>query len=142
MNAAGWGSLTMSNETIYLHGNGLRAAITSHGGRCLLEVTVETAVWPDATAVNLEILYQARAASGLAVGSPTVLHQEALPLAYLADDGVARARTWLPVGLDLQAARNCHYRILPGRMGASEGGGNPSRKNPDGPPRQPSEPRK
>lgn len=97
----------------HFHGPGIRAALSSHGERCLLEVSVDRSVWPEADSVEMDVLYQARGTAGLAVGSPAVLHRASLPLRTLRNDPRAFARVWLPQGLRPETARNCHYRVVP-----------------------------
>jgi hypothetical protein len=106
----------MPDDTTYFFGPGVRAAVSGHGGRCLLEIVVERTMHPAADCVRLEVLYQGRGYNGLAIGAPATLHRAELPLSSLPGCPVARARVWLPQGLVPETARNCHFRVVPAMM--------------------------
>jgi len=97
----------------------VRAVLSGHGESCLLEISVERAAYPLADCVWVEVLYQTRASNGLPVGAPALLHRTELPLATLPSGLRARAQTWLPQGLGLATARNCHFRVVPDMMRTS-----------------------
>jgi hypothetical protein len=76
--------------------------LTVDGGGC----------WSQGDAV-VEFLLQGQDRLGLAMGPPTRVHSERVPLRRRGDDQDARGSTWLSSPLDPALLRRCHLRVSP-----------------------------
>jgi len=113
--------MTSTDSIILFHASGIRLAASGQGRRCLVEVSLERAAFPEARQVKLEVLYQSRGRRGLPVGTPTVLYRAVLPLRPSPARPVFAARCWLPRGITPELAGNCHFRVGRDKMQSSSG---------------------
>lgn len=103
-------------QPMSFYGPGIRVVVSVVGGRCLLEVGINQAIYPTEDAVRLDVLFQPRDDRELPRGSPAVVYRSILTLTGRPGQHQAHTFTWLPRSITWDLAGRCHYRVTPFRM--------------------------